>query len=74
MANSFQVTITGRLNNLGTPIDCPSCGTDRGLTFSTDPNLREVTASCPNQHIWDETRIPGWAVRDQYIQATQGRR
>ena len=74
MANSFQVTIAGRWNNLGAALDCPTCGTDTGLTFSTDPELRRVTASCPNRHVWNETRIPGWAVRDQYIQATWGRR
>ena len=74
MANSYQVTITGRWKNLGKVIDCPFCGADRGLTFSTTPDLQAVTGSCPKQHVWNEVRIPGWAVRDQYLQATQGRR
>lgn len=74
MANEFRVTVTGQWTNLGSVLDCPTCGADRGLTFSTGLNLQTVTASCPNRHVWSEGRIPGSAVRDQYLQATQGRR
>lgn len=73
MPNSYQVTIAGRWSWFGVVPACPACGTDCGLTFSTDPDMRHVTGSCPASHVWDEQRIPGTAVRRLTIETGGGR-
>lgn len=47
----------------GRVLDCPYCGTDRNLIFTTRGVSVEVTGSCPDRHVWVETRYPAEAVR-----------
>jgi hypothetical protein len=47
----------------GRILDCPQCGNDRDLAFTTSGRGGNVTGSCPNRHVWAEARYPAEAVR-----------
>lgn len=70
---TYLAACTGRRVFNGTVLDCPRCGCDRGLTFTTDDTSRAVTGVCPNRHRWDEHRIPASAVRAAAIASDRRR-
>jgi hypothetical protein len=69
VAAFYKALVTGRFMYDVLTVTCRTCGVDRGLTFSTDRDAKEVTVSCPNNHIWDEQLVPGWMVREQAIRS-----
>jgi hypothetical protein len=65
----YTVRVTGRFMYDVLAATCPTCKADRNLVFSTDKDAKQVVASCPNNHVWDEQIIPGWMVREQAIRS-----
>lgn len=49
-------------------IDCPVCGATFGLCLSTSGDGQPVTGSCPADHVWDEQRVDGSAVKEKAIE------
>lgn len=68
-ANECRLTVHGRYILNDRLIDCPQCDTDRGLTFTAPAGGNNVTGSCPNQHVWDEHRVPAFCIREAVAEA-----
>lgn len=73
MATEYLAGATGQYIYGDVVLDCPTCGHDRGLTFTNTSRSTAVTGSCPRGHIWDKHRLPFEAVREAAI-ATGPRR
>lgn len=67
MAITYRAGATGMYIFNGYVLDCPTCGADRGLLFTTTGTSYWVTGSCPNNHVWEERRLPAEAVREAAI-------
>jgi hypothetical protein len=67
MGATYWVRVEGRYIFNSIVLTCPTCGADRGLTFTTSVSGYNVTGSCPNSHVWDEVRVPAVAVRQAAI-------
>ena len=71
MPDFYSIRATGRQDVNGTVLQCPDCGQDTNLTFTTPNTLSEVTGSCPRGHIWNERLLPAVEVRRHAINASR---